>query len=113
PEPPPTTVIPSSLSSLKRSLSGSSLPEIFTFTSGHLFLFYQDLRLKTTRRKNNIKNRKLHCLPQPLFIPFVTILFIYIISLPNLLGSHPFTVLPLSTSTTTLLPSIFFPSACL
>ena len=33
--------------------------------------------------------------------------------LPSLLGSHPLTVLDLSTSTSTLLPSIFMPSACL
>ena len=33
--------------------------------------------------------------------------------LPNLLGSHPLTVLALSTSTSTLRPSIFLPSACL
>lgn len=33
--------------------------------------------------------------------------------LPNLLGSHPLTVRALSTSTNTLRPSIFFPSACL
>ena len=32
---------------------------------------------------------------------------------PNLLGSHPLTVLALSTSTSTLRPSIFLPSACL
>ena len=32
---------------------------------------------------------------------------------PSLLGFQLFTVLPLSTSTTTLLPSIFFPSPCL
>ena len=33
--------------------------------------------------------------------------------LPSLRGSQPFTVLPLSTSTKTLRPSIFLPSACL
>ena len=32
---------------------------------------------------------------------------------PSLLGSQPFTVRPLSTSTRTRRPSIFFPSACL
>ena len=35
------------------------------------------------------------------------------IPLPSLLGSHPFTVLALSTSTRTLRPSIFIPSAFL
>ena len=33
--------------------------------------------------------------------------------LPSLRGSQPLTVLPLSTSTKTLRPSIFLPSACL
>lgn len=33
--------------------------------------------------------------------------------LPNRRGSHPLTVRALSTSTNTLLPSIFLPSACL
>ena len=40
-------------------------------------------------------------------------LFVKATFLPSLLGFHVLTVLPLSTSTTILLPSIFFPSACL